>query len=131
MTHSKSTARLALLISRTLRIGILFAVAFGLIGAALYLTGGAGGSIRFHHFPGANTSFGSPALTLQTAFSFRHVNSVERGVALAETGLFCLMLTPFLRVLFAFFSFLKTRDWLFVGIAAIVLISLTWSMCLR
>ncbi len=42
-------------------------------------------------------------------------------------GLFCLILTPVLRVVVSLFTFLKEKDYLYVGITGIVLIILVIS----
>lgn len=47
--------------------------------------------------------------------------------AIMMFGLFCLILTPVLRVVVSLFTFLKEKDYLYVGITGIVLIILVIS----
>jgi uncharacterized membrane protein len=131
MSIQSNDQNLAILISRTLRIGVFLAVMLGVAGACLYLNSAGSDTTHFHSFAGSNAPYTSLSGVLKNAFSMRNVGSVVRGAAIAEVGLFFLMLTPMLRVLFAFVAYVQTRDWVFVGITAIVLSILCASVLLH
>lgn len=52
------------------------------------------------------------------------------GEAFIMLGLFCLILTPVLRVVVSIFAFAKEKDYLYVGITVIVLVILVIGMSL-
>ena len=131
MPKNQEDADLALVLSRTLRIGVLVAVAGGLAGAALYLSHGGGAAVDFHEFHGADVPYASVPRVLHDAFSGDAISTHARGAALAEVGIFALVLTPILRVVLSFVGFLRERDWIYVGITSVVIGSLTWSLLLR
>lgn len=122
---------LARVLAITLRAGVLLALAAGATGAALYLATSTGAPVRFHDFQGSTAIYAHPGAVLRQAFTTAPVPLHERGASLAEVGIFCLVLTPVLRVVLSFVGFLKERDWIYVGITAAVLGSLTWSLLLR
>lgn len=131
MPRNQEDADLALVLSRTLRIGVLVAVAGGVAGAALYLSHGGTAHVDFREFHGADVPYASVSRVLHDAFSGDSISTHARGAALAEVGIFALVLTPILRVLLSFVGFLRERDWIYVGITSVVIGSLTWSLLLR
>ena len=121
MTIRSDDQKLAILISRTLRVGVALAVVLGLAGATLYLKGAGSDTTHFHDFAGENLPYTNVVKILPMALSSHSEPSVVRGTAIAEIGLLFLMLTPMLRVLFAFLAYIQSKDWIFVGITSIVL----------
>jgi len=123
--------RMALVLSRALRVGVVLAVTAGVIGGALYLSAAGMEQASFHEFQGADVIFAHPGDVLGKAFTSEPTSLRDRGVSIAEVGVFFLILTPILRVVLSFVSFLRERDWIYVGVTSIVLASLTWSLVLR
>lgn len=129
--RNEEDVQLALILSRTLRVGVVLAVLVGISGGALYLSAAGGDHVAFHEFRGASEVFANPRQVLHLAFTMESLPLRIRGASLAEVGVFCLILTPVLRVVLSFVGFLRDRDWIYVGITAIVLGGLGWSMLLR
>ena len=123
--------RMALVLSRALRLGVVLAVTAGVIGGALYLSAAGTEPASFHAFEGADAIFAHPCAVLVKAFTSGPTSLRDRGASIAEVGVFFLILTPILRVVLSFVGFLRERDWIYVGITSIVLASLTWSLVLR
>jgi len=123
--------KMALVLSRTLRVGVVLAVTAGVIGAVLYLSAGAMAPVEFHEFKGDGVLFAHPGEVLRNAFTSESISLQARGASIAELGIFALILTPILRVVLSFVGFLRERDWIYVGITSIVLASLMWSIFLR
>ena len=109
-----------LLLSRTLRWGVGIACVVALVGGLLYLVhcGGQPFSLdNYRHFSYATAA--DPAYTALPAIldGFLHFTPV----GWIQTGVLLLILTPILRVLLSFFSFVEERDWLYAVITAVVL----------
>ncbi|MBC1917379.1 DUF1634 domain-containing protein [Listeria booriae] len=118
MVDNKSTTdeemhRVEAIVSTLLRIGVLLSAAIILIGLLLLMFTGTSG------YPGTTYP------TTLTAI-FDGITQFK-PYAIVMFGLFCLILTPVLRVLVSFVTFLKEKDYLYVAITAIVLIILTIS----
>ena len=124
-------ARMAIVLSRTLRVGVVLAVTAGVIGAGLYLSAAGSEPVAFHDFQGPDVLFAHPGEVVRNAFTSRTISLHARGASIAEVGVFFLILTPILRVVLSFVGFLREKDWIYVGITSIVLASLTWSVLLR
>lgn len=124
-------ATMAIVLSRALRVGVVLAVTAGVIGAGLYLSAAGTEPVAFREFEGADVLFAHPGEVLRNAFTSESISLHARGASIAEIGIFCLILTPILRVVLSFVGFLRAQDWIYVGITSIVLASLTWSILLR
>lgn len=116
---ANSTSRIEgveLAVSKLLRIGVFIAAIVIIIGLLqLLITGDRG-------YPGETypTGFGSIIDGLMS----------WKSVAVIETGLLLLILTPVLRVFVSLFVFLQEKDYRFVGITALVFIILIVSFLL-
>ncbi len=104
------------LIGNTLRIGVFAACIIALIGGIYYLLTTSGQLVpdyKTFHEGGANyTTFEG---IIRGAFSMSATEWMQLGVVV-------LMLTPIMRVVLSLVDFSIQRDWLYVGITAIVLI---------
>jgi uncharacterized membrane protein len=119
------------LIGFTLRSGVLVAVIVGLLGGAIFLGSHQADPVSFHTFTGAHSLFASPRGTVQQAFRPQAQDTVNRGLAIAQIGIICLLLTPIIRVALSIVGFALERDGTYVVITAIVLATLTCSMLLH
>jgi uncharacterized membrane protein len=118
-------------ISLTLRTGVLTAVLVGLVGGVLYLQAHGRESISFHTFSGASTPFASPSQVLHQALFPHELGVGRRGLAIAQVGIICLLLTPIIRVALSIIGFAMERDRVYVVITSVVLSTLICSMLLH
>lgn len=104
------------LIGNTLRIGVFAACIIALIGGIYYLLTTSGQLVpdykTFHEGGASYTTFEG---IVRGAFSLSATEWMQLGVVV-------LMLTPIMRVVLSLVDFSIQRDWLYVGITAIVLI---------
>lgn len=112
-TTDEEMHRVEAVVSSLLRIGVLLSAAIILIGLLLLLFTGTSG------YPGTTYP------TTLTAI-FNGIGEFK-PYAIIMFGLFCLILTPVLRVAVSLVTFLKEKDYLYVTITAIVLIILAIS----
>lgn len=96
-----------LVVSRFLRAGVILSAAVIGTGLLMLLISGSSG------YPGS--AFPTDLMDILQGF----VDLKPYGIIL--TGLFLLILTPVLRVAVSLFVFWKQRDWMYMGITAIVL----------
>jgi uncharacterized membrane protein len=107
-------------VAHMLAVGVSLSAIIILCGGVLYLFGNSATHVDYSHFHAA-----SPALT--------HVAGVIDGVmalhpeSVMQLGLFLLIATPLVRVMFCIVGFLRQRDFLYVGISAAVLAILIYS----
>ncbi|QOY86141.1 DUF1634 domain-containing protein [Paludibaculum fermentans] len=125
-----SDHKLQQIISTTLRGGVIVAAAVGLTGGALYLFSQPPVP-TFAVFGGSGTPYASPTQVMRLAFAAHGEGLQARGLAIAQLGILCLLLTPILRVAFSIVGFALERDWAYVMITAAVLLALTGSILLR
>lgn len=109
------------IISNILRGGVVVSSVFVLIGGVVYL--------MHHGFeqPHVSVFHGEP-YWLRDPLSVVKVALTGKGDALIQLGVLFLLATPFLRVAFSALAFYEQRDWVYVGIALIVLSALTFSL---
>lgn len=109
------------LLGSVLRWGVLLSMAVVVIGGIIYLS-------RHGHEVSNYTVFkGEPDFTRQfTAIIDGVLNT--RGRAIIQFGIILLIATPIARVLLSAVSFAIEKDYLYVGIATIVLVIITISM---
>lgn len=119
------------LIGLTLRTGVLIAVLVGVLGGTVFLHSHRSDSVSFHTFVGAKSLFASPWRTVQYAFHPQTVDIENRGLAIAQIGIICLLLTPIIRVALSIIGFALERDGVYVVITSVVLATLTCSMLLH
>ncbi|UQS86331.1 DUF1634 domain-containing protein [Nicoliella spurrieriana] len=99
-----------LIIGKILRIGVIISATIMLIGwLLLVITGKTGYAGNFH----------------PTSFQQIIAGTVQlKPDAIMMLGIFCLILTPVLRVIVSIYSFFKERDMLYVYITSFVLLVL-------
>ncbi len=102
-------------ISYVLRGGVLIAAAIILVGLALFLAHGPGGSVA--PWLRARPIATSPALIARGVLA-------RRPLAVIQLGVLALILTPLARVALTAVLFVVERDWVFVAITATVLVIL-------
>lgn len=110
-----------LVISNILRGGVIVSSIFVLVGGVIYLS--AHGS----DLPNVSVFHGEP-VWLREPIAIAKTALAGKGESLIQVGVLVLLATPFLRVAFAALAFYKQRDWVYVGIALIVLSALTYSL---
>ncbi|WP_088809846.1 MULTISPECIES: DUF1634 domain-containing protein [Listeria] len=96
-----------IIVGGLLRIGVLVSAAIIILGLGLYMVTGESG------YPGS---------TYPTSFTaiFSGLAALK-PFAIMMFGLLCLIFTPVFRVIVSLFTFLKEKDYLYVGITGIVL----------
>ncbi|WP_159723228.1 DUF1634 domain-containing protein [Enterococcus sp. CSURQ0835] len=109
-TEKQEIQAIERVIGYILRIGVLVSAAIILFGLLLLLLHGSTEYSATH----APTDF-------QTIFL--GLGALKAG-AYIQLGIFCLILTPVLRVVVSIYAFLQEKDYLYVGITTIVLIIL-------
>ncbi|HEY2040855.1 MAG TPA: DUF1634 domain-containing protein [Edaphobacter sp.] len=119
------------LIGFTLRSGVMVAVIVGLLGGVVFLSTHYRDAVSFHTFTGAQSIFASPKSIVHEAFQPQAHDTVNRGLAIAQIGIICLLLTPIIRVALSIIGFALERDGIYVVITAVVLATLTCSMLLH
>lgn len=109
-----------LLLSRTLRWGVGVSCVVAFVGGLLYLLHCGNEPFcladyrQFSYATAADPSYTSLPAILGGFLDFTPVGWIQTGVLL-------LILTPILRVVLSFFSFVEERDWLYAAITAVVL----------
>ncbi len=119
------------LIGLTLRTGVLVAVLVGLVGAVVYLRSHGADTVSFHTFIGTKSLYASPGRTVRQVFKPQAASAENRGLAIAQLGIICLLLTPIIRVALSIVGFALERDVIYVIITATVLATLTCSLLLH
>lgn len=125
-----SDDKLQLLISFTLRAGVLIAGSLGLIGGILFFASHPQLD-DFRVFAGSTTPFASPLQILRQAFGAHTETLTLRSLSIVQTGIMILLMTPVIRVLFSVIGFAMEHDRVYVIITCIVLLTLTVSICLH
>ena len=113
--------RLESIIGQQLRAGVLLAAATVFAGGILYLARHHADLTRFHTF----VAGGSNIRSLSGI-----VTAVAHGdsIAIMQTGLLLLILTPIVRVAVAAIGFYLERDRLYTAVSLIVLVILVFSL---
>jgi len=110
-----------LLIGNLLRWGVLLSMAVVIFGGVVYLYR------HGHEIPHYDKFTGEPDFTKKIAGIFNGVMDI-RGRSIIQLGIILLIATPIARVLLSAISFVSEKDYLYVGIAVIVLAIITVSM---
>lgn len=122
-------AQLQRLIGLTLRTGVIVSVIIGLTGGLLFLTLHAGEPVSFSKFIGAASPYASPRSIARQISGPNDAGS--RGLAIAQIGILCLLMTPVIRVALSIVGFVLERDAIYVVITLVVLGTLTASLLLH
>lgn len=113
--------RLDEMLGLLLRTGVLLAASFVLIGGVMYLVRQNGAVPNYHAFHGEPDALRSVPAIVHDALALR-------GAGLIQFGLLILIATPIARVAFSLAAFLFQKDWIYVGVTAIVLGLLLYSL---
>ncbi len=110
-----------ILISRTLRWGVMIAGLTTLVGGVIYLLQHGGEALDMEKY-----AFFSYAAQQNVATTT--LDGILSGVLAANSesfiqlGVIALILTPVMRVVLSLFDFIKQKDWLYVAITLFVLV---------
>jgi uncharacterized membrane protein len=108
-------------IGSLLRAGVIFAAVIALAGGIWYLEAHGGEVPRYGTFRG------EPAF-LRHIPDMVHAVLSGRSAALIQLGLLVLIAVPIARVAVSILAFALERDWLYVGVTALVLLILLFSL---
>lgn len=115
MTDRKAEmAEIELVIGKILRIGVIVSATILIVGLGLMMVHGGTGYGEYQ-FPTTFTAI------------FQGIGALKAG-AVIMLGLFCLILTPVLRVVVSIYAFAKEQDYLYVWITVAVLVILLIGM---
>jgi uncharacterized membrane protein len=103
-----------LIIAKILRWGVALSAAIVAAGGVWYLAENAGTRPPFGHFAGGS--------------GIRALTSLPAPEVLILAGLLLLIATPVARVIFSMAAFAREKDWAYVGITAVVLAVLAYSI---
>jgi len=110
-----------LVIAYILRIGVLLAAALVFAGGVIWLSGFFSKVPDYHFFSRDLSHF--PGL-----LNIVKKTAVLDGTSLIQAGVLVLILTPVLRVVFSFVSFLIQKDKIYILCTLIVLLNLVYSL---
>jgi len=108
-------------IGGVLRGGVMIAAAVAAVGAVVFLARWGGGHENYRVFRGVPAGLDSVTGVISGAFHLR-----SRWVI--QLGLLLLIATPISRVALSLFAFGRQRDWLYVGVTALVLALLLYGL---
>lgn len=104
-------AHIEVIIGRILQIGVVVAAVIMLLGLILLLMKGGNGGYPVGHQPTTINAIIAGTIAL-------------KPYAVMMVGMFCLIMTPVLRVVVSIYAFYKEHDTLYVWITSIVLVIL-------
>ena len=110
-----------IVLARVLQGGVLLSAAIVAFGGVVFLARHGLDRPMYHVFRGEPQPFRSVAGIFETARDLS-------GRGLVQLGLLFLIATPIARVVFSIVGFMRQRDWLYVGVTAIVLALLAYSL---
>jgi uncharacterized membrane protein len=118
-TQSDDTIELAL--GHLLRAGVLLAASVVLAGGIVFLA-------RHHGASAGYGTFNGEPEDLRSIRGILAGTARGHGRSVIQLGVLLLVATPIARVVFSAAAFAKQRDWLYVGLTAIVLCLLLFSL---
>ncbi|WP_412466145.1 DUF1634 domain-containing protein [Pedobacter sp. KLB.chiD] len=104
-----------------LRTGVIISMAIVLIGGVIFLVHNKGAVTDYSVFKPEVSKFSSIVAIFKGVTGFQ-------GDAIVQFGILMLIFTPIARIVFAIFSFLIERDYLYVLIGFIILAIITISL---
>lgn len=104
-----------------LRAGVIISMSIVLIGGAIFLIHNKGAITDYKVFKPELNKFSSIVAIFKGVATFQ-------GDAIVQFGILMLIFTPIARIVFAIFSFLIERDYLYVLIGFIILAIITISL---
>ncbi len=102
------------IIGNLLRFGVMLSAAVVLAGAGLYLR-------KYGHTLADYRIFRGEPNDLREVHGIIADALAGRGRGIIQFGLLLLIATPVARVAFSLFAFIMEKDWLYVGVTAVVL----------
>jgi uncharacterized membrane protein len=116
-----SDQQFEIFLGKLLRTGVAIAAVIVLVGGVWFLSDGSGARPEygvFHGVPGE----------LKSVSGIFHSAVGGEALALIQLGILVLIATPVARVLFSMLGFGLERDWMYVGVTAVVLVLLLYSL---
>ncbi|QIL38820.1 DUF1634 domain-containing protein [Pedobacter sp. HDW13] len=110
-----------LILGTLLRAGVIISMGIVLIGGVIFLSHNKGVITDYKVFKPELAKFSSIAAIFKGVLTFQ-------GDAVVQFGILMLIFTPIARIVFAIFSFLIERDYLYVLIGFIILAIITISL---
>jgi len=110
-----------LILGTLLRAGVMLSMGIVLIGGVIYLIHNKGLIVDYSVFKPELSNFSSIAAILKGVLTLR-------GDAVVQFGILMLIFTPIARIVFALFSFLIERDYLYVLIGLLILLIIAISL---
>ncbi|MFM7365067.1 MAG: DUF1634 domain-containing protein [Cuspidothrix sp.] len=121
LTKSVTEKKLEYLLSNLLQYGVLTASFVVLLGGILYLINHSYDLAEYQVFVGTDPQFQSPIGIFNAVLAGSY-----RGII--QLGLLLLIAIPILRVIISFLTFLLQKEFIYVIITLLVLVSLTYSL---
>jgi uncharacterized membrane protein len=109
------------LLGRVLQAGVVLAAIVVAAGGGIYLTGHA------HDVPAYSVFQGEPGDLRSIGGIISEARTLD-GRGVIQLGLLLLIATPIARVVFALVGFARQKNWMYVGISAVVLALLAYSL---
>ena len=119
--QSQSDDAMELALGHLLRAGVLLAATVVLFGSVVYLVRHHGAHVAYGAFTGEPSDLRSIRGIVAGTLRFHGRSVIQLGVLL-------LVATPIARVVFSAAAFAKQRDWMYVGLTAVVLSLLLFSL---
>ncbi len=110
-----------LVLGNLLRIGVIVSSVIVVLGAIIFLA-------KYGHKVPHYILFQKKPYNLTVVKNFWNELIALHGLAIIQLGIFCLVATPVLRVVFSVFAFLIQKDYLYVAFTIIVLLILLYSI---
>jgi|SRR5678816_1227491 len=109
------------MLAHVLRAGVLLSALIVAFGGVTFLVRHGLERPTYHVFRGEPQPFRTVTGIFETARDLS-------GRGLVQLGLLLLIATPIARVVFSIVGFVQQRDWLYVGVTAVVLVLLAYSL---
>ncbi|HTS02692.1 MAG TPA: DUF1634 domain-containing protein [Thermoanaerobaculia bacterium] len=121
MTSGRTERRLAREVGGILRLGVVISGAVIALGLIPYLVRDGARHADYHEFRGESDVFRSVSALLAYA-----ARAHPRGIM--QLGVLLLIATPVGRVALCLVEFSRERDRLYIGVALVVLLTLSWGL---
>ena len=113
--------KMEILMGNMLRYGVLISALFVFSGAIIYLVQHGGEKPQYKLFVGEPLRFINLKLILKNAFKVQ-------ARSIIQLGLLLLIATPIARIVFSIIGFILEKDYVYVTITTIVLLTITVSL---
>ncbi|UKT62890.1 DUF1634 domain-containing protein [Pedobacter mucosus] len=119
--HNINDKDIQVVLGTLLRAGVIISMSIVLLGGIIFLVHNNGIITDYKVFKPELAKFSSIAAIFKGVLTFQ-------GDAIVQFGVLMLIFTPIARIIFAIFSFLLERDYLYVFIGLIILAIITFSL---